>query len=418
MDKLKVGVVGLGQRGFASGAEYCGLIHVLMDLGTVDIVSVCDELPDRVDRVVKFMKDEHNVTVKGTTDYKELVKDPDIDAVCIFCAWEMHVPVAIAAMRAGKAVGLEVGGAYSLHDCYELVRVQEETGVPFMMLENCCYDRDEMTVMNMVRQGLFGEIVHCTGGYGHDLRAEISLGDEMNHYRLRNYRKRNCDNYPTHQLGPICKILNINRGNRMVSLSSFASKARGLNEYNARILGEDHPRAKETFAQGDIITTNIRCAGGETITLVLDTTLPRPYYSRYFTVRGTRGMYAEDTKSVIIEDKMPDKVELDWEEHEPIKDNMKDYYDDYISPIWKEYDELGITAGHGGIDWHVLNAFVDMVRFNKPSPIDVYDAAAWMCITALSEASINMGGALVEVPDFTGGKWVKVEPQEEWKYSL
>ena len=149
----------------------------------------------------------------------------------MFSAWENHIPAAVYAMEHGKQVAIEVGGAYSVDDCWKLVDTYEKTGIHCMMLENCCYDRNEMMVMKMVREGLFGKIVHCEGGYRHDLRSEISLGKEIRHYRLRNFMNRNCENYPTHELGPIAKILDINRGNRMLSLTSVSSGAFGLNAY-------------------------------------------------------------------------------------------------------------------------------------------------------------------------------------------
>ena len=404
---VSIGIVGLGQRGYFTG-EVPGLLHILASMKDVKIVSVCDEYQDRVDNVVAYLKEHNDIEASGTTNYMDIVNNPEIDAVMVFTAWEMHVPISVAAMKAGKAVAVEVGGAYSVEDCFRLVRVQEETGAHFMMLENCCYDRAELLMLDMVRQGLLGEIVHCTGGYYHDLRNEISDGEEIRHYRLRNYLSRNCDNYPTHQLGPIAKILNINEGNRMVSLTSMASKSAGLNEYNKRVRGEDHKLAKAKFVQGDIITTMIKCANGETITLTLDTTLPRPYYSRGFSVRGTKGAYLEETKTVYIDNETPHNT----------KGNVKDFYEKYPNPIWKEYDELGIEAGHGGIDWHVLRAFVESYKNGYEPPINVYDAAAWMSISALSEASIAKGGAVVDIPDFTGGKWIKTSPKTKWKYSL
>lgn len=412
-EKIKIGVVGLGQRGFYAGEMYPGMIHILAVMDDVEIVAVCDEYQDRVDTTVKYMKEKYNMDVSGTTDYMDIINNPEIEAVTIFTAWEMHVPISIAAMKAHKAVAVEVGGAYSVDDCWELVKTQEETGSYFMMLENCCYDRAELLTLNMVKLGLFGEISHCTGGYFHDLREEVSTGEEVRHYRLRNYLSRNCDNYPTHQLGPIAKILNINNGNRMVALSSFASKAAGLNEYNKNKHGADHKLATARFAQGDIVTTMIRCAGGETITLTLDTTLPRPYYSRGFSVRGTKGAFVEDTKSIFI-----DGICKETEDQDLYKNNLDEFYEKYNSPIWDEYDKMGIDAGHGGIDWHVLRAFVESYKNGIEPPIDVYDAAAWMCVSALSESSIAMGGSLVEFPDFTRGRWIKLRPKTEWKYSL
>ncbi len=411
--KIRMGVVGLGMRGFFAGEMYPGMIHILAMFDDVELVTVCDEYQDRVDTTIAYMKEHNNIDLKGTTDYMDIVNDSTIDAVAIFCAWEMHVPIAVAAMRAGKAVALEVGGAYSVEDCWRLVRAQEETGSYFMMLENCCYGRVELLALDLVKKGLFGDIVYCTGGYMHDLRGEVSNGEETKHYRLRNYLSRNCDNYPTHELGPICKILDVNRGNRMVSLVSMASKAMGLNEYNKILHGPDHKLAKADFKQGDIVTTIIKCADGQTITLTLDTTLPRPDYSRDFSVRGTRGAYVDQTKSVVIKD-TPEAVK----DHTHITGNVEEYLEKYKHPLWKEYDEQEVKAGHGGMDWHVLRAFVEGYLEGHESPIDVYDATAWMCISALSETSIAQGGHPVEIPDFTNGKWVKVKEKPEWKYSL
>ncbi len=407
-EKVRVGVVGLGQRGFFDpGKTYPGLIHFLANMEDVEVVAVCDEYEDRVDEVISYMKEHKDLDLWGTTDYRELVTSSDIDAVVIACSWEMHVPISVAAMRAGKAVALEVGGAYSLDDCWRLVRCQEETNAKFMFLENCCYGRDELMVLNMVRQGKFGNVVHCSGGYQHDLRGEISFGEEHRHYRLRNYLARNCDNYPTHEVGPISKVLNINRGNRMVSLVAMSSKAEGLNEYNKIRRGEDHNLANADFKQGDIVTTIIKCAGGETIVHTLDTTLPRGYYSRGFTVRGTKGMYTEETGTLVME---PDVVKE--------KNNVDKFRKEYDSPIWEEYDESGIEAGHGGMDWHILRAFIECVKDDHEVPIDVYDAATWMSICVLSEASIAHGGAPMEIPDFTSGGWLIEKKKEEWKYSL
>jgi hypothetical protein len=264
-------------------------------------------------------------------------------------------------------------------------------------MENCCYGKRELMVMNMVRKGLLGDVVHCSGGYLHDLREEVAKGNENRHYRLRNYLNRNCENYPTHELGPIAKILDINNGNRMVSLTSTASCAKGLHEYVIANNGENDVLADKQFAQGDVITTVIKCAQGQTITLVLDTTLPRAY-SRGFTVRGTKAAYFEDMDAMFIDGEHND-CEFDAKK---IWNNAESYNEKYAHPLWQNYDPKG---GHGGMDYLVFSAFLEAVKTGKKPPIDVYDAAAYMCITALSEESIHLGGAPVAIPDFTRGKW-------------
>jgi Oxidoreductase family, NAD-binding Rossmann fold. len=222
--QIKLGIIGLGGRGYS-------LLSTVLQMEDIVVSAVCDLYEDRRQRGVNKVETVAGNTPFSTDNYKEVLALDEIDAVIVSTSWADHISVAIDAMKAGKYVGVEVGGAYSIDECWELVRTHEKTGVPCMLLENCCYGRIELMVLNMVKKGLFGEIVHCEGGYHHDLRYEITNGRENRHYRLVNYMHRNCENYPTHELGPIAKILNINRGNRMLSLTSMASKARGLHEY-------------------------------------------------------------------------------------------------------------------------------------------------------------------------------------------
>lgn len=399
--RIKAAVIGLGNRGM-SLLEQCVLPHE-----DVDVTAVCDLYEDRTQKASELVEKSGRERPFVTKDYHEILKLDTVDAVFIFASWESHINVVCEAMKAGKYTAFEVGGAYSVEDCWKLVRTYEETGVPCMMLENCCYGRDELMVLNMVRQNLFGEIVHCQGGYRHDLREEISFGRETRHYRFRNYLKRNGENYPTHELGPIANVLDINRGNRMLTLVSVASKAAGLHEYLMREKGSDYDASSMQFAQGDVVTTIIKCARGETICLTLDTTLPRAY-SRAFHVQGTKGMYMEDNRSIFLDEK-DNSYDFKWKEK---WNNAEEYREQYDHPVWKRYLAEGVRGGHDGMDWLVMRAFLDCVKNHTAAPIDVYDAAAWMSITCLSEQSVAMGGMPVPIPDFTNGKWLEREPWE------
>ena len=394
-EQLKIGVVGLGGRGTSL------LEAVMIPMEDISIIGVCDKYEDRRMHAAQMVKEKKGNEPLCTADYKEILALGELDALVVTTSWADHLQPAIDAMKAGKRVAMEVGGAYSLDQLWQLVHTSEETGIPCMMLENCCYGRDELMVRNMVEQGVFGEIVHCQGGYHHDLRHEISFGRENRHYRLDNYKNRNCENYPTHELGPIAKVLKINHGNRMVSLSSVASKSRGLNDYLKREKGDEYDITNYPFAQGDVVTTTIRCAHGETIVLTLDTTLPRAY-SRGFHIQGTRAMYMEDNRSLFI-DGVHNQYDFCWKDQ---WNNVEEYRDQYEHPIWKQYRAEGIKGGHDGMDWLVFRAFFESVMKDEEPPIDVYDTAAWMCISALSENSIAMGGLPVAIPDFTNGKWI------------
>lgn len=394
-DKLNIGIIGLGGRGY-------GLMDgVILHMDDIEIVGVCDTYRDRAQNAADKVEQVKGNKPFITQDYKELIASSEVEAVIVSSAWTGHIEIIIECMKAGKPVGTEVGGAYSIEECWQLIRAYEETGVPCMLLENCCYGREEMMAMNMVKQGIFGEIVHCSGGYQHDLREEIAFGNENRHYRLQNYIHRNCENYPTHELGPIAQILDINRGNRMVALVSMASKAKGLNEYIKNKKSDDEALMHTEFAQGDVVTTMIKCARGETIVLTLDTTLPRAY-SRGFRVQGTKGMFMEDNMSLFI-DGEHNEYDFKWKEQ---WNNIEAYREKYEHPVWKKFMQDGVKGGHGGMDWLVLRAFFDCVEKNEEMPIDVYDIAAWMAISALSEQSIAMGGQVVAIPDFTNGKWI------------
>lgn len=282
MDRLRIGICGLGGRGNA-------LLNILLTMKNAEVCAGCDLYDFRRERFLQSVKEKYGKTPFVTDDYEKLICRSDVDAVLVCASWEAHVDIAVRAMEAGKVTALEVGGAYSVEDCWRLVRTYERTKTPFFFLENCCYNKSELLAASLARAGVFGEIVYCHGSYGHDLREEVAYGEIRKHYRLRNYLLRNCENYPTHELGPIAKILGINRGNRMLSLASFASKSVGMEQY-IRDRKDEALYKYGPFRQADIVSTMIKCADGSTVSLRLDTTLPR-IYDREFTVRGTKGLY-------------------------------------------------------------------------------------------------------------------------------
>ena len=401
--EISLGVIGLGSRGIPQ-------LKVLLQMPDVRVTAVCDTYEDRVAEGKALCVREGGQEPAGTTDARELMQRADLDAVIIMTGWQTHISLAVQALRAGKPVGLEVGGAASMDECWRLVRTSEETGLGVMLLENCCYGREEMTLLRMVREGIFGELVHCQGGYQHDLRDEIGLGDVNRHYRQDHFRLRNGELYPTHELGPIAEYLDINRGNRMLSLTAMASKAAG----QAAWMRENRPqKAEDAYTQGDIVTTMIKCARGETILLTHDCTLPRPY-SRGGRVQGSKGIWMEDNRSIYIDGRSPADP-THWT-HRWESDAA--YMEEYLHPLWKEYEQLGTRGGHGGMDYLVLRAFVESLQENKPFPIDVYDTAAWMAVTALSEDSIAMGSMPVAVPDFTDGRWMNRTREHQGQYAL
>ncbi len=404
--RLKLGVVGCGQRGY-------GLMYSILNIKEVKVVAICDNYPERTERIAKRVVEEAgDESPFQTTDYLELLKQ-DVDAVIVSTNWANHVVVALACMEAGIPVGMEVGGTHSIEDCWKLVECYERTKTPFFFMENCCFYKDEALATSLVRNGKLGEISYCQGSYCHDLREEITaVGLEANHYRLKEYTEHNCENYPTHELGPIAKILNVNSGNRFVKLVSMSSKAQGLEKYVNDNADRFKPLIGRKFAQGDVVTTMIQCENGETILLKLDTTLPRPY-DRNVTVSGTEGFYCQTTNAVVTKGD-------GFQEWMPYKDifNSGDKYKDYLPEDWKNISQEQIDAGHGGMDYVMLKHFFKAVMNKEEMPIDVYDAVSWMSITALSEQSIANGSVPVEIPDFTRGKYKTRKTVDVFEYPI
>ena len=417
--KVRIGIIGVGFR----GQDH---LELLLKRDDVEVNAIADPqarmlaMADKI--IVTSGKKKPAVYSNGNYDYQNLLKRDDIDAVIIATPWEWHIEQAIDALNAGKIPGVEVCGAIKLSDCWDIVHASEKTGLPVMILENVNYRRDIMAVLNMVRKGMFGELLHMQGGYEHDLRG-VKFNDGVTAYnsgvefgdkglseaawRTQHSIDRNGELYPTHGLGPVAVMLDINRGNRLTKLSSVSTKSRGLNRYikNHPKGSINHPNASIQFKLGDIVTTQLQTANGETIVLTHDTSSPRPY-NLGFRVQGTNGIWQDhhagefNAGLIYFENKSKNHS---WE-------NSEAYMKEHDHPLWKKYEHLAEGAGHGGMDFFVINTFIECIKQKTEFPLDVYDLATWYAITPLSEKSIADGGKLMNIPDFTKGKWKSRKP--------
>lgn len=411
--KLRVGMIGVGLRGQNH-------LDLLLRRNDIELVAVCD-IDERMlktsrDMITKAGRKLPPIYSDGNYAWRKMLEKEKMDAIIISTPWEWHKPMIIESLEAGiQYVATEVMIGITLQDHWDVVKAAEKNQGHVMMLENVCYRRDVMAVLNMVRQGLFGEIIHLQGGYQHDLR-EVKFNDGVNPYghgvefgekgfsearwRTEHSVHRNGDLYPTHGIGPVAHYININRGNRFTSLSSYSSKARGLHDYVVKKGGADHPNAKVNFKLGDVVTTQISCANGETILLQHDTNLPRPY-SLGFRVQGTEGIWMDLNRGIYIEGKSAKPHQ--W-------DDQKPWLEKYDHPLWARWSREAQGSGHGGMDFYVIHSFIESAKRKLPTQMDVYDAAAWSAITPLSEQSIAMGFETVEFPDFTNGQWMYRKP--------
>lgn len=408
---IKIGFIGTGLR---------GRNHVknLLRYNGVACSAICDIDPEAIQITKELYKTFKKTMPKVYTgnDYAflEMLEKEDLDGIIISTNWKWHTPMCLTSMRKGIYTGVEVSGAFSADECWDLVKTHEETGTHLFFLENVNYRRDIMAVLNMVRDNVFGELVHLRGGYQHDLRevkfndgkgglvfGENGYGEAI--WRTEHSIRRNGELYPTHGIGPLNAMLDINRGNRLTSISSFATKSKGLNAFIVKHPdgGETHPYENIDWKLGDIVTSHLSTANGETIVLTHDTNLPRPY-SLGFRVQGVKGLAEFDyhTRRVYSEGTSEPHRWDDWDS----------WFTKYDHLLWKKFGEIAIGGGHGGMDYFLDRAFAESVRSQSPAVIDVYDAAVMRVITPLSENSIRLGGIPQDIPDFTRGKWITRKP--------
>lgn len=392
---VRIGVIGTGLRGIT-------LLNLAVAAG-VEVPALCDIDPTALNQAIDLVANARSgrkpaAYSDGPKDYQRLIERDDIDAIIVAAPIQWHAAMSIEAMKAGKHVLSEVTPALTIDECWGLVRATEETGKLYMLAENCCYYDDVMAIRNIVQQGLFGELTYAECGYIHECLD--LLFDKNGHLTWRGELARDCAGawYPTHQLGPVAQWLGINRGDRMVSLMASSTGSASLRDYIQKRFPAGHPAREIKFKGSDSVTVLINTAKGALIDLRFDTCSPRPVSSTtYFGLQGTRGSYESRTDQIYLEKRSPHET---WE---PIGKYTQEFED----PLWKTSRDVAAGTTHDGADYFTIAEFIRIVQQGGPSPIDCYDAAAWGAILPLSAKSIDEGGKLQEIPDFTSGKWEK-----------
>ncbi|MDX1493118.1 MAG: Gfo/Idh/MocA family oxidoreductase [Longimicrobiales bacterium] len=393
MDVVRIGFVGVGLQG---GAH----VRNFLRIEGVEIVAVCDIDAPRAREVAGWVEADGRraptLYTRGETDFVRMCEEEELDLVFTATPWEWHVPVCLAAMKNDKHAATEVPAAYTVEDCWKLVEAAEGFRKHCVMMENCNYDRPEMMVFNMARQGLFGEILHAECGYLHDLRAIKFEDDHEGLWRRAHALYRRGNFYPTHGLGPVANVMDINRGDQLDYLVSMSTPARGLAAWAREHYPEGHPKRQERYVQGDVNTTMIKTVHGRTIFVSHDTNLPRPY-SRIHMIQGTGGLFQGYPNRVHVEGVSEDHRWDDWRE----------WLEEYDHPIWRELEERSAGAGHGGMDFIEDYQLIKALREGKPTDMNVYDAAMLSVICPLTEWSVENRSRPVDVPDFTRGRWAE-----------
>jgi predicted dehydrogenase len=402
IETVRVGVVGLGMR----GSEAVGRLSYI---DGVEIVALCDKYPDRIAAAQKTLETMQRPKAReftGDEGWKALCEDKNIDLVYTPTPWSLHTPIVVYAMKYGKHACSEVPAAKTLDQCWELVETSEKTRRHCMMLENCCYDFFELLTLNMVRNGLFGEILHAEGAYIHDLSKGYIFNKNgyADMWRLKENIGRNGNLYPTHGLGPIAQCMNINRGDKFDHLVSMSTNDFTMNDLAKELAMKDDffkPYVDKPY-RGNMNTTLVRTFKGKTVMVQHDVSSPR-VYSRIHLISGTKGCASKYPE--------PEKISFS---HEWIKEQeLKDLYEKYSPPIVKHIGTIAKdVGGHGGMDFIMDWRTIDCLRNGLPLDQNVYDAAAWSAVGVLSEQSVAKNGRTIDFPDFTKGSWKTNKPHD------
>jgi hypothetical protein len=387
---VRLGLIGVGARGG-------GMLNNWLAIDGVEITAVCDVVPEKAQeassRIEKKGFKAPALYTNGERDFERMCTRDDLDVVYIATPWDWHVPMAVAAMKNGIHAAAEVPAAETLEECWTLVDTSEQTRRHCIMLENCCYGRSELLVLNMVKAGLFGELLHGGAGYVHDLRALLFRDESEGLWRRAEHIGRNGNLYPTHGLGPVANYMDINRGDRFETLVSMSSPSLGLQVYREANVPKDNPKWKEQYACGDRNISLLKTAQGRVIRLEHDVSSPHPY-DRINLIAGTKGIFTDYPPRFYFDGQEP-------EEYRPIEE-----YTQYEHDLWKRVGELARKlGGHGGMDFITCYRLMECMQQGLAPDMDVYDAATWSAPAALSEASVQQGSAPVAFPDFTRGQW-------------
>lgn len=420
LEQVRWGFIGLGSRGTSH-------LKTVLQMEKAQVTAICDTHSPNIERAAEIVREKSDTEpfIAGNSrdeqEWRRVIERDNVDAIVISTAWEQHAPMAVEAMKAGKHVYLELPAALTIEECWQLVDTSEATQRHCMMLENCNYGREELMLLNMVRQGLLGEILHGEAAYIHELRMQMFQDEHgTGSWRTYHYAQQQGNLYPTHGVGPIAHCMDVNRGDYFEHIVSMSSPARGRELYARQHFEEGHQWNKiEKWECGDVNTSIIKLYSGKTMMVQWDETSPRPY-SRHNYLQGTRGAFGGFPNRIAVDyslDELPEGVAAST----PKKDDRTNYHvwDTHLEPWFHCYDhpmwrKVGKVAkehgGHGGMDYIMFWRVQQCLLEGKPMDQSVYDAALWSAITPLSRASIEQGSAPQKFPDFTRGKWKTTPP--------
>lgn len=398
IDSVGVAVIGLGNRG-------TGTTRRLASIEGVELKALCDLEPDRVERAKEAIQHTHHSPdgySGGENEWKKICERDDIDLVAIVTPWHLHTPMCVFAMENDKHAYTELPAAQKIDECWQLVETSERTRKHCVQMSSSCHGGRQAYLLNMIRNGVFGELIHAESGYIHDLLRDYNFTKHMYHnmWRLNENIDRHGSLYPQHGFVPISQMMDLNYGDNVESLVSVSSKDFMMGETAKELAAEDSYWEEYVGRdyRGNMNITTMRTYKGRTIVIQHDVTSPRPR-PHLPLISGTKGFYSNGSFAT---------------DHRGYKsdEEFQEMVDKYTPEITKRFNEAVSRArnteraGHSyynvsATDWRLI----DCIRNGLPVEMDVYDAALSSAVIPLSEWSVANRFNSVRMPDFTSGAW-------------
>ncbi|MEX0681204.1 MAG: Gfo/Idh/MocA family oxidoreductase [Balneolales bacterium] len=401
LEVVRVGVIGIGDRGSGSVSQYASIegveIKALSDLEA-------DRVQNSADRI-QSLGHTPDLYSGHEDEWKKVCERSDIDLIVIATPWHLHTPMAVFAMEHDKHVSVQLPAATTIDECWQLVETSERTRKHCVQISASCH-RDVMAAnFNMVKQGFFGDIIHGEGNYIHELINDTyffhSRDKFHNQWRIKENIGKHGNLYAGHGFTPLVQMMDINCGDKLEYLSSVSS-----NDFNFAEAVKKYAEQDDIWEQfigkefrGNMNITIIRTAKGRTIELQHDISSPRPRPGGLLS--GSKAIYQGRPDRWAISDRRWLNEEEGNELVEEYTPEMVKRFDEITRQATSDHARSGYYDLASALDWRVI----DSLRNGVPMDLSVYEAAVTSCIMPLSIWSVANRTNSVTVPDFTRGAW-------------
>jgi len=396
IDTVRVAVFGVGNRG-------SGTVRRLASIENVEIKAICDLEEDRVRRAIDSISDTQNpdACFGDENAWRRICERDDIDLIAIATPWHLHTEMCVYAMEHDKHAYTELPAAKEIDECWQLVETSENTRKHCVQMSSSCHSGISAVLLNMAREGWFGDLIHAEGAYIHDLLRNYNFTKTMYHnmWRLKENIGRHGNLYPQHGLVPIIQMMDLNCGDKMEYVVSMSGNDFMMGD-TARELAEGDdfwdPYVGQDY-RGNMNVSIIKTQKGRTIVMQHDVSSPRPRPSLPL-LSGTRGIYSDRKLATSHDGWLPEE-------------EFTELVEQFTPRINRRFRELQqqATAERGSRGYDRVNEtdwrLIDCLRNGLPVEMDVYDAALSSALTPLSIWSVANRSNSVRVPDFTSGSW-------------